>query len=476
MRPGPLLHTYILFCVLAIPVASAQEVSSQQHIQSILRLASSLIPLADQNQQATIASQIANRQARVEDLAGALKTIARLQNDRDRAQATGGIAPVLAWQGDLPAALSLVRGPGPIDSANATLAYTRQQQYSSIAAVLAGKKQFEEALRIAELIKEGPVSLSRSNLFVNTLMRIYAKQVQAGDSEGAQTTVDLALQAVDHEIHNPSAPEFSESGPAGMYGTIASELVREGNRVAALQVLERIYGLVASASDPKHRQDTLFQLAYSQAAIGEVASAESTIRELNPGQQRQGVEMMIALQRTKQGDPLAVIDDVMAFSYEPLKDISLSVIATTLWKSGNYVRAISTLERIAGIGERADAMAKLALEQAEEGDSTAPLTAELACDLVAKGGHDVKPYVLEEIAATREFLGDYASALETISKLSDVDKVWPLRTLMGIWVKGGKESDALQLADSEPPSVRIHLLLEIAVQAIENENQKIEAR
>jgi hypothetical protein len=211
-------------------------------------------------------------------------------------------------------------------------------------------------------------------------------------------------------------------------------------------VLERIYVLVASAETPKKRQDTLSSLAFSQASIGELQAAENTAEQLEPGQQREGVMMVIAMQRTK-SDPVAALSDVLILSYESWRNTSLRGVADALAASGNYSKALATIDLIQGPGERAYALAELAIEQAKEQDPAAVQTVEMASEAALAGGAETKPYVFEFIAVTRGMLNDFAGAEEMIATMEDSSKVWPLWNLTEMLVRSGREEEAIALAN-----------------------------
>lgn len=475
MRPWALLPI-CLVCVFALsaPSARGQETPSNEQIRSVLASASALLPQVSQQQQSSFASNLAGEQLRAGDLNGALASIASLPNANDRLMATGNIASMLSWRGNLAAGLDLVRRSAAGDASSLVIVQGHAQNYSSIAGALALKKDFAKALQIAQLIQNGPAFFGRTNLFVQTLLRIRSKQWEAGD-EGAQKTLDMALQAVEAETDHPFEPTFSESMPAGMYGEIARQLFQEGNRELASQILQRVYGLIAAAGDTKHRQDTIFQLAYSQAGMGDLQAAENTVQQLDAGQQRDGVEMLIAQKKMKEGDPLAELDRVLAIGYEGFKDISIGEIATALSDEGNYVQALSTLDKISALGDRAWALARLALHQADKGDPQAGLSTQLALEMATAAGKQVKPFTFAQIAVTKEDLGDYSDALELLDKLGVDEKIWVLRNLTVIWIGSGRETDALALADSEPPAIRAHLLLQIGSEWIANERKRTKA-
>lgn len=454
--------------LLPVPAVISQDVAKAEEIQSFLRAASAQIPNIDKVQQSSMAFNIAGMQVRTGDLPGALATVQSVGDEQGRISALGNVVTALAWQGDLSSALHLIRDSSVGSRSSQENAMAVDRDYSAVAGSLADRHDFEGALRMVKLIEEGPSYFSKTTLVLETLLKIRFKQWQRGDQNGAEETLNLALQLVDREKQHPSAPEFATSMPAGMYGTIANELIREGDRTAALRILERDYGLIAQAPTPKQQQDTLFQFGYSLASIGEVQAADNITQQLENGQQREGVMMIIALQKIKQGDPFSVVPEVMSLFYEPWRNVSLRQIADILGTTGNYTQAIFAIERIEGAGERADGFSELALEQAERGSLAAALFVELAWEAALNGGSETKPYVFSQIAVARARLGDFAGALDIVPRVDVHERAWVLQNLTMILIHTGRKTEAIELAESQDvPEAKAHAFLGIAGEMFE---------
>jgi hypothetical protein len=282
--------------------------------------------------------------------------------------------------------------------------------------------------------------------------------------------VQLALGAVGREIANPFSPEFTDTMPAGLYGEIANALSREGNRTEASAVVERIYAMVATARTSEIRQELLYQLAIAQINLGEIQTALNTADQLMPGQWRDGALLAIAMERTRQGDPLGALDEVAGLSSDSLRNTSLRGIADALAGSGNYTVALSTIDRIQSEGERAYGLSELALEQAEKSDPSATLTVELAWEAALKAGNETKPYVFGEIAVTRAILGDFAGAIEISANLNQDENAWVLQNLTAMMVDAGEEIEAIALAEKQDvPYLKASAFLGISRQLIEQQ-------
>ena len=148
------------------------------------------------------------------------------------------------------------------------------------------------------MIQEFNLFSDRTKLFIDALMQIYAGQREAKDEVGAMDTLNIAINAVE----NRNDPDATMSTTAMIYSVIASGLARAGNRDATFTIMERFYGMVASARSPQDKQDVLLFLATTQASIGELDAAMRTAEQLDPGGQRDGVVAVVAMQRMKSGE------------------------------------------------------------------------------------------------------------------------------------------------------------------------------
>jgi hypothetical protein len=463
LRAAPKLTAAICILVLSSGAAS-QDSSASGNVQSLLREASTLIPAIEKTQQSSVASNLAGQQMRVGDLDGALDSVRRVESQQGQVFAMSNIASMLAWQGNVPLALELIRNSAAGNDKDKALGYV------FVAQQLAARHAFEDARQVASLIEGGPAFFGRTNLFIDALMRIRAKQWKNADREGAEHTLDAALDAVQRELDKPSAPEFALTTPAFLYAGITSELLREGDHESALAVVERIYGLALQSS--REKQSVLMALANTQARLGELQAATTTANQMEPSQQRDGVMMVIAMERTRQGDLAGAIGDAAGLSLEGFRNGSLRGIADAFAGSGDYSRALSTIDLIQTPGERAYALAELALEQARKDDPVAAQTVELASEAALRAGGETKPYVFEFIAVTRGILGDFTRAEEMISRMEDPVGAWPLWNLTEMLVHAGKESDAISLAESQiAPQRKAYALLGTATALIDKQRE-----
>jgi tetratricopeptide (TPR) repeat protein len=345
--------------------------------------------------------------------------------------------------------------------------------YLFVAQQLAEKHNFDGALQVARLIRNEPTFPGQMNVFVTALLRIQSKQAEAGDSSGVKNTLTEALEAAEQETANSSTPEFAVTR-AGLYAGIAGELDREGDRETALSVVERIYALIAAA-EPASSQDLLLLLATAQASIGEFESALSSAGQLSPGPKRDGILLTVSMERIRRGDPLAALDEASSFSLEGWRNSSLRGIVGALSDSGDYVRALATIDLIREPAERAYGLADLALEQAEKQNAFAAQTVELALEAALAAGAETKPYVFEVIAVTRAVLGDFVRAEEMISQMDDEARVWPLWNMTEMLVHAGNEEEAIALAENQSGAYpKVYALLGTATALIDKQQESLE--
>jgi len=438
-----------LAVLAVIPIFSlAQEAptadfSATDEIRSMLHIASSLVQHIDKSQQGSVASNIAQEQARIGDLDDAWATINKVQNEESRRFAIGLFASNVTRLGNEGWALSLLESAVPGNGAE------KAQAYSLMAQSLAGKKSFHEALELVDRIENCEDFFGKTNVVVETLMAIHAGQHKAGDLSRADVTLSMALNAVEREAEHPFENTFAQSTPAGEYGTIAAQLTKEGDRSTAEGILDRIYALIAEAPDQKHREDTIFMLGNALVTMGELEAAKGVAEQLEPGQQREGIMMEIAMKRATQAEPIEALAPAMALTYEPWRIGSLRLIADSLASSGNYVQALSTIDLIDDAGERAYGFSEVAYEQARRNDPSAGAFLQLAWSAALKAGTETKPFVLAQIAVARGMTGDIAGAVEVVSRMAEQDRWWAVESLSSIMVDAGRMPEAIALAESQ---------------------------
>jgi len=425
-------------CLLTFaPLAPARQAPSTEQILSFLRTASALVPKIENSQGCNVAANIAIRQAQVGDLAGALATL------RSGKGSEGIIAPMLAWQGNVELALNLVQNSGSSED-------TKAVAHSGVALQLAWRGDFDNALRVIRIMESAPPFLGKTKRLIDTLTGIQTMQWQTGDHAGAQSTLGQALDAVDHEIAHPFTPEFADTLAPDLYGEIARALSEEGNQAAALDLIHRVSATMPFAESPEGRQRLLYTVAVTEADMGRFAEAARIAEPMSPGQWRDGALMILAMKRGDAGEPEEAVEEAIQVSSAVWRNASLRGVAVALAASGNSIAAISTIDRIQGADERADAYSQLAYEQARKKDPAASLTLEIAMEAAWAAGSATEPYVFAQIAVTRGMLGDFSGALEVVGKMAEEERYWAVEALAAMLVEAGKKTEALALAESQP--------------------------
>lgn len=461
-----LFGTSLLSSVNALPQDSPPDPSSSSQAQFFLREASALIPQIEKDQQLSAAANVAGQQARMGDLEGALTTARHAGSPGGQVFAAGSIAYAIASRGNLPLALEVIQNSSKADDPS------KANDYLWVAQSLAEHHKFESALEVARLIRRAKPYAGQTGNLVQTLLRIQAEQFKAGDCAGAQKTIDEALAAAEWEKEHPEDAWFAESTPAMFYGSIATTLAKEGNRAAAVGLVNRIYDLLAAATREQSKEDLLLFLGNAQIGIGELDAATATAAQLAPGNHRDGIMLQVGFERAKAGDLSGELEDATVLLYEPWRNISLRDAAVRYATLGNEAQALATLDLIPEPAERAEGLAQLASLQADKHDPRAPLALELAYEAAMNAGAETKPIVFEEIAVERAVLGDFGTAEDMISRMDDASKVWPLWNVTEMLIRSGREAEAISLAESQSaPRPEAYALLGVATALIDKQRE-----
>lgn len=461
--PSRLLIILAIVTLALVQRASgvAQEVAAadsaqKEEVQALLREARTLVPKIEETQQSSAAANIAGAQVRAGDLAGALATVQILAKQRDRELAMSSIAYALTARGDSSMAFDLIE-------AFSEHGYN-VGAYQQMAGLLAAKCRFEDALKAARMIDKDP---KQSGAFVDTLMRIYVKQWEADDRQGAAKTFDEALEVVEREREKKDLA-VPRSMLATMYHQIAYGLGKAGNREAAPELIGRIQQMVEEEEYVPEKRIFLRELAEAQASIGDFSAALETAQRLPFGVERDDALNVILLLQAVQGDPYGALQESAGISKEFLRLGVLREIAIAMADSGDYSEARNTIDRIPTVPDRAYALAQLALEQAKKNDPNAESTLELASKTASKAKTETDAFVFELISVAKGLLAEFSKAIADINKMDDKSRVWPLWNLTRMMVNAGKKDEAIALAKRQrAPHARAYALLGTADALIE---------
>jgi tetratricopeptide (TPR) repeat protein len=416
--------------------AASQEPNLTQ-AREILGQASTLVPDIPEPQRMSVASNIANAQVRAGDLVGALSTVRSLKKPQDFAFGMGIIAYVLDSSGDLPAALQVI--------SDAPAGQSRDLSYEHIAQSHADKGDFSSAMRIAHLIQNAP---GRS---VETLTRVAQLQWKSGDHAGAdQVWADALAVAQQARKQDPNL--------AMLLVGIATSRAQVGESAAAYATLDEFSRII----EQRHPADQglLSTLAMGYAGIGDTTSALHTVETLAPGSNRDICLMTISSQLMKNDDVADAEEIASRISDPQLKAHAFQEIAISESGSGRPASAIETADKIPNLAGRAEALAYLALEQAQKGDPATGDTLRRAVAAATQATPKPPDHVFAAIAVTEAMLGDFDTAEQTVRPLSCDARPWAWWNIAAMMANAGDLSGAVEVAaQEEDPHSKAYALL-----------------
>jgi hypothetical protein len=425
------ITTAALLCLAAarLSLAAPQDAPDITEVRSLLQQAAALVPDIEEAQRGSLTCNVSGQQVRAGDTAAALATIQLLPKGLSRDISLFCSAGRLAAGGNWQAAIQT------IDSLSEST--VNSSAYAGVAFQLAQRGDYENALTVARLILKGP----EKSRFVDVAVQIYAKQVKAGDTAGAARTLAEALRSVDQSTDTPT-PDV-----AARYANLV-QLASAGGSKAASPLMERLYQVAIPETEPGRRQQILGHMAISEAALGDFAAARRSADQLAPGDQRDKVLVIIAIAQARQGDPAGA--QLLAGNLSPKAwdATARQQFGSALAASGDYLGALSIIEKIQKPDDRAQALGLLALDEAQRSQHWALLAAQMAQDLAQSTG-DSKSFALQSVAVTRGILGDFSGAMQVVNQLAPSARQWPLWNLTEQLVAAGRKNDALALANAQ---------------------------
>ena len=445
MRTGIALS---LLLILATSLFAQQPDHSAQMVElrSLLRNASSLLPMVDETQQSSVAANIASLQVQAGDVEGALLTTKSLASRGDPGLAIDTVAGVLAREGNQELALKLV-DTSSRDNIKAS-------SYLQMSIMLAQKGKFELATETANRIPD-----DQFPVWVDASMRLYEMEFKAGKIEPAAQL----LQSVEERLQKDQLSELPPASRQGLIFTIIRYLAESGNPVAAWPFLEAMRARADNEPDPTQSNYLLRDLAIAEATLGGYESALKTINRLPPGNDRDAGFEVVAMIEAQKGDPDSALEQLPNISQDFLRLTMLREVADAESASGNYAKALMLIEAIPRSGDRAYALAQLAIEQAQHDDPTAGYTTELAWETARENPTQTAPYVIAYISVARGLLGDFSGATVLLPDVTGDSKPWALWNLTNFMVQSGDRDRANALADAQTEAYpRAYALLGIA--------------
>ena len=413
-------------------LAKPQETSPQEQARQLLQEASLLVKDIPEGQQSSAVANIAGQLARAGDLPDALAAIHSLKNSGDWALSLGIVAWAMDHSGNSMGSLDLLE--------SSDLGQNKAQAYQQLALSHLDRGDFKGAARVMDLAQPNPY------LRVDLFVRIAQQTGKSGDLAAARDAIRKALAIVEEKREE-------EPNCAGTLVGIAEAQAKIGDQAGALETLNHFSEIIHQLR-PSYggvsKDSLLQQLAAGQAETGDLFGATQTINELTEGSSRDFPLMSIARQQAKKGDSQEAQLTVSLMSESELKAIATREICILEAMSGKQVEALEAIKSVPNLGDRAYALASLALELAEKEDPAASGTLQLAIEAVSEPQAKIAGHVFEFIAVTQALLKDFAAAQQSIANMSDPEsRVWPLWNITDMMVQAGDVQGALALANNE---------------------------
>ena len=426
-----LIVSVLLFVVVnpsRLPAAQ-QEAGELAEARRLLIEASHLVKDIPEIQQSSAAANIAGQLVRAADLPDALATARQLSKTEDQAQVIGIIAWQLAHDGNVAQALALVESSS--DGQNKAVAF------ELVAELVAERGNLQGALGIAHRIRNEPGRL------IDTLVRVASLLTKTGDRNGAREAIEDALNTAE-------AAAKQNIGNATAFAQIATTQADIGDTADAFRTLDRFSEIAHQYQGVEGNGVFLQQLASAKAQIGDLIGAQRTIEEISAGNSDLAL-MMISQEQAKQGLMVDALANAERISIPGFKSIALRKIAMIRGTHGTLSDALEAIDHIPEPAGRAEALATLALEQADNENPSASLTLQAAWNFATQNGADAaSDDVLGTIAVTRALLGDFAGARQVVQVMNKLEtRAWSLWNITSYMVKAGHTEDALALAENQ---------------------------
>lgn len=379
--------------------AAQQGAGELAEARRLLVEASQLVKDIPEFQQSSAAANIAGQLVRVDDSPDARGTARLLPKAEHQAHVLGIIASQLAHNGNVGRALALV--DSALDGQNKAVAY------ELVAERVAESGDLKEALEIAHRISIDPHRL------VDTLARAASVRARAGDRTGAR-------EAIADAINVAEAATKQNIGYVIAFAQIATTQSEIGDAADAFVTLTRFSEIVRQYKGVEGNSMFLQLLASAQAQVGDLVGAQQTIEEIPTGNS-DFAPMTISQEQAKQGFTVDALANAERISSPGFKSSALRQIAMIRGTRGTLSDALEAINRIPNAAGHAEALATLALEQAENENPAAGLTLQAAWKFATQNRADASDDVLATIAVTRALLGDLAGAQQLVQGITKLE-------------------------------------------------------
>lgn len=410
------------------PVLAQQDMDNVLEARGLLLEAGRLIKDIPEAQQPSAVANVAGQLTRAGDLPDARSVLQLLKKPQDLALANGIIAWHLANSGNFSGALAIaeVEGGGQ----------TLDGNYQVLAALAALKGNVGEALEIAHRIPPQDL-IARSD----ALRRVAAELAKAGELSRARQILGEALTDCDQAILENSHSALQLAQMAGTQAEIGDKAGAYATLSTLSDIAHRLTGVDASM--------LLQQLAAAQARMGDLVGAQQTMDELPPTRV-DSVLMAISDEQATLGLMADAVATSAHISNSVLRSMALREVGIIRGTHGTLNDAVDAIDKIPDSSSRAEALAALALEQADKDNPAAGQTVQLAWSQTAGVSTDAARHALEEIAVTRAMLNDFGGAQQIVYEMTEQEsRVWPLWNITSMMVSTGHKEEALALAENE---------------------------
>lgn len=428
----------------------AQEPSSVQEAHSLLIEASGLVKQIPESQQSSAAANIAGRLADAGDLQAAIATARLVPRDRGGDLSLGVVAWVLARNGNLSEALALA------DSMDER---TKEQNYQDFASILAEKGELPAALHIVRSCRD-PARRAQALL---SIVRERAKSKK----DAVETTAML-----DEAIRNTDEALTQGRFNLGLLAEVAKVQNEIGERGNAEQSLERLSAIARDYPVSEDNSFPMYLVASTQAQLGDLVGARLTAAEIPAANFVDAALMIVSQEQANRGLTTDALENASLISDPGQKWAALREVAMTLGTHGTLQDALRAFDLMPDEGGRAEAVATLALEQAENTNPAAHSTLQAAYELAKDPSSPLASKALETVAVTHAELGDFAGAREILESMEQPEsRVWPLWNITAMLAESGRHKEALAFAENETsPYPKAYALLGTAQGLLHREN------
>lgn len=430
-------RTYLTLLFLTLFVspsgalAQTQDANQLDVARRILHEASQLVQDIPGGQQSSAVANIAGQLAKAGDLPGALSTVRILKNPDDQALPLGIVAWAMDHAGNNAAALQLLE--------NSNLGRGKENAYQQLALSHLDRGDFRGAQQIMNLAQGRPY------LLLDMLIRIAKQRGESHDLAGARGAIGEAIELIEKARKEDPNCLMSLVGVA----VAQTEIGDQAGSYATLNRFSEIVHQLRPGEGTIAKDSLLQQLASGQAEVGDLVGAFRTLDEL-PESLRSFPLGSIAMQQAKSGDFRQALLTASSIPDPRLKALNLREVAILEGTTGGTLRALEAIDLMPNPGDRADALATLALEQAEKEDPAADRTLQLAKEAADDAKAKIPGHVLGAIAVTQALRKDFAGAQQSIASMKDAEsRVWPLWNITAMMAEADDVEGALSLADNE---------------------------